>query len=315
MIATLLTQLVLPLGLMSWLAFRSAGSALEFVLQVASTGLALFALSRVSLWMFLPFWLPYLYAVIFAAAVVKRLRPSGFRFATLLPHTVRAWAVTTVFLLLGIFSAYLTAEAALGRQLPDAEIADISMPLDRGIFVVAHGGSKELINAHLMTLDPSVPRFKAYRGQYYALDLFEINRLGFRANGLQPRDPEQYKIFGQPVLAPCEGTVVVRRDDRPDMPVPEMDLDTIEGNHVLLDCEDFELLLAHFQQGTVTVTAGDKVSVGDELGLVGNSGKTTEPHLHISAQKASTNAQRFSGEPMAITIEGEFYVRNDRLKN
>ncbi len=313
MIAMLLIQVVLPLGLIGWLAFKPAGSSLQFVVQVLSTGFALLALILVPLWMFLPYWLPYLYVVTFAAAVARSVRLSGFSFDTRLPQTVGAWSATTLLFLLGVFSAYLSAEAIKGRQLPDAEIADIRMPLDKGVFVVAHGGSKELINAHLMTLDQSVPRFQAYRGQSYALDLFEISRLGFRADGLQPEDPARYKIFGRTVLAPCDGTVVVSRNDRPDMPVPDMDLDIIEGNHVLLDCGDFELLLAHFQQGTITVAAGDKVLIGDALGSVGNSGKTTEPHLHISAQKPSINAQRFSGEPMAITIKGKFYVRNDRL--
>lgn len=166
----------------------------------------------------------------------------------------------------------------------------------------------------MMTLNPAVERYRAYRGQSYGLDIIKINALGFRSRGLQPRDPAAYAIYGESVLAPCDGYVLASRSDRPDMPVPSMDLEVIEGNHVLLICDDFVVLLAHFQQGSVKVAAGDQVSTGDYLGKVGNSGKTAEPHLHISAQLPGSAREPISGEPLAITINGRYLVRNDVLR-
>ena len=144
--------------------------------------------------------------------------------------------------------------------------------------------------------------------------LIKINGLGFHASGIQPKDPDAYVIYGKPVYAPCDGTVTASRNDRPDMPVPLPDREVIECNHVLLNFEHFVLLLAHFQSGSVLVQVGDRVSVGEQLGVVGNSGNTTEPHFHISAQLPGSPTEPLSGEPLAITIEGRYVVRNDRIR-
>jgi len=311
MISTFLLQIILPLGLLVYLAFAPVKSLFAYILQIMSTGLVLLALSLVALWMLLPWWLPYVYGLIYL--IVISFRCIRLKSKSIWPTTSLSWFPVIILFILGGYSAYLLREAILGRELPDVEIANIQSPFGPGIYLVAHGGSRELINGHMMTLDTSVERFKKYLGQSYGIDIFKVNSLGFRAIGIQPSDPSKYEIFGQPVLAPCDGTVISSRNDRPDMPVPIMDVDVIEGNNVLLNCGNFELLLAHFQMGSVLVKAGDQLIVGDELGTVGNSGKTTEPHLHISAQKSAINSSLLSGKPMAIQINGHFYVRNDRL--
>jgi len=43
------------------------------------------------------------------------------------------------------------------------------------------------------------------------------------------------------------------------------------------------VVLAHLRQGSVEVAAGEDVAVGSRLGRVGNSGNSSEPHLHIHA--------------------------------
>lgn len=56
------------------------------------------------------------------------------------------------------------------------------------------------------------------------------------------------------------------------------------GVMVMIECDGVDILLAHLQRGSVSVNAGDSVIVGDFLGLVGNSGNTTEPHLVTSGE-------------------------------
>lgn len=68
------------------------------------------------------------------------------------------------------------------------------------------------------------------------------------------------------------------------------------------------------RNGSLSVVKGDIVAEGDRLGEVGNSGASTEPHLHIHAQRpAAEGAPPISGEPLALRIEGRFLVRGDRL--
>lgn len=54
------------------------------------------------------------------------------------------------------------------------------------------------------------------------------------------------------------------------------------GNHVIVDHgDDVFSAYAHLRRGSVRVAVGDRVEPGDLLGEVGNSGNTTEPHLHV----------------------------------
>ncbi len=61
------------------------------------------------------------------------------------------------------------------------------------------------------------------------------------------------------------------------------------GNHVILDHGNGEYsFLAHLQKGSVAVEVGDEVEVGTFLGLCGNSGNTSEPHIHYHLQDTPT---------------------------
>ncbi|MDB5098205.1 MAG: Peptidase [Cyanobacteria bacterium RYN_339] len=123
----------------------------------------------------------------------------------------------------------------------------------------------------------------AYRDQRYALDL-EIMQDGATHAGDGKRN-EQYYCFHQPIVAPAAAQVVEALDGLPDNPPGVMDPKNAAGNHVLLDFGNGEYaLLAHLSKGSVRVKAGQAVQAGDRLGLCGNSGNTSEPHLHFHVQ-------------------------------
>ncbi len=314
MLLTLSTQVLLPIGLLAWLLLVPANNLIGFASQAAGIASVLLALKLVSLWMLLPWWLPFAYGLLFTLAITLRIRRRALEFERLWPANAMAWTGMAIVVSFGILGGWLSWQAIQGRQLPHVRVVDLPMPLGSGTYLVANGGSREIVNGHLMTLDPDIERLRAYRGQSYGVDLIKIDALGLRAKGLQPRDPAVYAIYNEPVYAPCDGIVIRSRNDRPDMPVPVLDLDVVEGNHVLLKCNDFELLLAHFRPGSVRVRTGDYVVVGQTLGLVGNSGKSSEPHLHVSAQLTGSTRKPFSGDPLAITIDGRYWVRNDRIR-
>jgi murein DD-endopeptidase MepM/ murein hydrolase activator NlpD len=73
-------------------------------------------------------------------------------------------------------------------------------------------------------------------------------------------------------------------------------------------CEGLEILLAHFRNGTVAPKAGARVVEGERLGLAGNSGNSSEPHLHVHAVRAGTGGFE-KGEPAPLTFDGVFPVR------
>ena len=228
-----------------------------------------------------------------------------------------AWLVAGLFVVLGVASAYGIAIALRSRNVPPASAVTLAFPLEPGVYLVVNGGSDINTNAHLMTLDASIPRFREWRGQSYGVDIVKLDAFGFRARSAQPADPKAYAIYGARVLAPCAGQVLIAVDGLPDMQVPEVDRAHMAGNHVMLRCADpnafVDVLLGHLRPGSVQVHAGASVAIGDWLGSVGNSGNTGEPHLHVHAQRPGPVGAPLGGDPLPLLFGGRFPVRGDRI--
>ena len=315
MTAIFLPQFALPLFFIGWIALAPLKSALGFCCQVVGTGTALFALALTGLWLFPPWWTHYVFAGVYAAAVVVGWR-RRYLFAAPLPTGSIAWIFTAMFIALGGWGAYQSASALAGRAPQAGRVVDLMFPLKGGTYWVVSGGSRLTVNPHLMTLDASVARFHTYRGQSHGVDLVKLDAWGLRANGLQPSEPSAYNIYDVPVYAPCAGIVVIAIDGLHDMPVPQMDPAHMAGNHVLLRCNDADadVLLGHLKPGSVRVAVGNQVSVGDQIANVGNTGNTGEPHLHFHAQERGTLSEPLSGNPLPMRFDGRFLVRNDRVQ-
>lgn len=308
----LAAQVLLPLVLIAWVAFLPSGSLIGFMAQTAGTGAVLFALALVAQWAVPVWWLPRVYGGLWLAAVAGRLLQRGS--LPLLPVRLSGWLAFVLSLALLGTGGWYGARGLAGRSLPPVDIVDIANPFGSGRYLVGHGGSNLLVNGHLRTLDPKVERFRPWLGQSHAVDFFGIGPWGLRARGWRPADPAAYAIFGAELRAPCEGTVVAAEGTMPDLQVPGQDEVNRLGNHVILRCGTAEIVLAHMRQGSVTVVPGDGVTVGELLGEVGNSGASTEPHLHIHAQRpAGEGAPPISGEPLALRIDGRFLIRGDRI--
>jgi murein DD-endopeptidase MepM/ murein hydrolase activator NlpD len=61
------------------------------------------------------------------------------------------------------------------------------------------------------------------------------------------------------------------------------------------------------------VRIGERLESGTPIGLIGNSGQSSEPHLHIHAQRSLGQGKAFASEPMPLVIDGRYLVRNDRF--
>jgi hypothetical protein len=115
------------------------------------------------------------------------------------------------------------------------------------------------------------------------------------------KNNEDYFCFGKPIHAPAEGTVISAENGIPDNRPGETNSRQILGNHVIIDHHNGEYsFLAHLRQGSVGVKAGDRVKSGDILGQCGNSGNSTEPHLHYHLQNHS-DLQQGEGLPVFFT--------------
>jgi murein DD-endopeptidase MepM/ murein hydrolase activator NlpD len=205
----------------------------------------------------------------------------------------------------------MLAWALSGYTPPASPAIDLASPLKNGVFYVVNGGYSILINPHMKTLKQE--SLAAYRAQSYAVDIVKSDRFGRRANGWVPEDLASYYIFGAMVYAPCSGVVIMTEDRLSDLAASEGDRLHPAGNFVLLECAEASVLLAHLMQFSLLVGPGDRVQTGDPVGRVGNSGMSTEPHLHLHAQGRAGSENFLGAEPLPLKVEGQTLVRNDRL--
>lgn len=311
MIILYLLQVIVPLLLIAWLAFAPPRNSVGFWIQAVAIGIGIVAILYTGLWLFPPWWSPYAFGGLLIASVIAGL--VWRKRVTVWPSKVLHWVSAVGFVGLGLFAANELRLGIAATQIPEGATLNLASPLGPGTYLVANGGSGITMNAHADALDQSIAVHKPYWGTSYAVDMVAIDRWGLRANSLMPADPRQYVVFGNPVIAPCAGEVIVAIDGFPDMQVPLQDEQNIAGNHVILRCSDADIILGHFRNGSVLVHKGQKLTVGTLIAEVGNSGASGEPHLHIHAQAHGTAHAPFSGAPIPILINGRYLVRNDRF--
>lgn len=153
--------------------------------------------------------------------------------------------------------------------------ATVRLPADVPL-KVAWGGDKIETNYHAVTPD-----------QRWAYDLLVEPYI------TGSDDLDDYGCYGIPVLAPADGVVVKAHDGEPDeVPgIASNNFTAPTGNHVVIQLEETGtyLVIAHLKPGSVTVKTGDPVVEGQAIGACGNSGNTSEPHIHIHHQRQDPN--------------------------
>ncbi len=143
----------------------------------------------------------------------------------------------------------------------------------KGKLMVSNGGRTVETNNHLKFKDTGGPQ-----NQLYAYD--------FRGdNSAEEKKLEKHKVFGMEIIAPGDGVIIQVIDGAIDVLPGERDRAVGVGNAVIIDHQNGEYsLLCHFKYNSITIRVGDKVKQGDLLGLCGNTGNTSQPHIHYNLQ-------------------------------
>lgn len=202
----------------------------------------------------------------------------------LLPASIVPWGDTLRYVWIdesgqkGLSTAIDRDGTILGLRLahlssfPDTDTAltkgTYHMPF-HGEWFTYWGGTNELLNYHY-----------AYPSQRYAFDFLVMrNEKTFHGD---PKRNDSYFAFGQPIVAPAAGTVLKVSNAIWDNEPGTVNEDYAAGNFVEIDHGNGEYsLLAHLMHRSITVQTGDHVEVGQMIGRCGNSGNSSEPHLHM----------------------------------
>jgi hypothetical protein len=160
-------------------------------------------------------------------------------------------------------------------------------------------------------------------GQRFAIDFVGVDERGRTSavrdwrTVLVTEPPERFVGFGRPILAPAAGTVVRVHDGEEDHAarrsqvalVPyalgargrlRAGVEAVAGNHVVIALPGGTFVsLVHLRRGSLGVRVGDEVALGRRLAECGNSGNSTQPHVHVQV----TDSADFSvarGVPVAF---------------
>ena len=162
-----------------------------------------------------------------------------------------------------------------------ADVAVIGPPLRGGSWLTANGPARE--SGHRRALIPVGGN--ASIAQRFGIDFLIVDDSGRTHVGDRLKN-ESYHAEGKDVIAVADGIVAATKDSIPEnvpggRAVP-ITLETVGGNHVILDIGGGRhAFYAHLKPGSLRVRTGERVRRGQLLGLVGNSGNSTEPHLHF----------------------------------
>jgi murein DD-endopeptidase MepM/ murein hydrolase activator NlpD len=174
----------------------------------------------------------------------------------------------------------------------------------RGEWLVFWGGRTLAQNYHAITRD-----------QRFAMDILMVKD-GATHSG-EGRGCSDYYCYGQPVLAPAAGTVVWARDSLPDQVPGVQDPAHATGNSLVIDHGNGEFsLIAHLQPGSLRFGVGDRVPADAVVGRCGNSGNTTEPHVHYHLQNGPRpfDADGLPLQFVDVVVDGKRVAREEPVK-
>ncbi|MCY7348531.1 MAG: peptidoglycan DD-metalloendopeptidase family protein [Pyrinomonadaceae bacterium] len=171
----------------------------------------------------------------------------------------------------------------------------LSLPF-KGEWFVVWGGDTPEQNQH-----------RDAPNQRFAFDIVKTGASGKTHKGDGAKN-EDFYAFGQEIIAPADGTIVYLVDGVHDNKPGEMNRMYVPGNLVIIKHAENEYsLFAHFKQNSIRVKVGDKITRGQTIGLCGNSGNSSEPHLHFQMQ----NTAFFEDEASMKTFFEKITVKRD----
>ena len=306
--ALALLVLILPLLMVASRTWRARRGGLEYGLlrYLLRRELRPYLLQLLNTWLFLAFF----GALILTGAFALVPAFDGFLFGLPLPERM---PYPPLLIALGVGALVMVALALVPRRrvqlatnvlvaigtvflaiqlvriyTPPTDPVTIEAPLG-GEWAVTAGGRSALLSHH-------------YKDTYERNALDFVQLVDGRAYGGDPKRAESWYGFGEPVLAPADGTVISVSDTNPDEPIGAIGGEHGEGNMIILKIgNQHYAAMMHLKQGSALVSEGDRVRSGQQIAAVGDSGNSVGPHLHFQVQEGPDfDMQRTRTVPMVF---------------
>jgi murein DD-endopeptidase MepM/ murein hydrolase activator NlpD len=180
--------------------------------------------------------------------------------------------------------------------------AAVGPPVRGGAWYAANGPDSASGHRRALIAAVGLPTI----AQRFGIDWLRLDE-GGRSHSGDPLLNDSYYAEGQEAIAVADGIVAATKDGIPEN-IPGINsravpitLETVGGNHVIIDIGGGRYAFyAHLKPGSLRVRVGDRVTRGQVVGLVGNSGNSTEPHLHFHIMDGTSP---LGSEGIPYTIE------------
>ncbi len=279
------------------LTFIPAKSKFNTVFNVFIIGLYTIIICKIVLWPdYGTYYLRYFYILLFLIACIKPIK----RFKDLPTFSKKytwRWLVRlsgVIKALLMIMLLLILSKIFINFATEEVQTIDLEFPLKNGTYYIT--------NQH-----------KDFREEY-AYDITQLNKWGCEWSGsfYKPVNLELYNIFKDTVYSPCNGRINEIVDHFPDHKPGKLNDYKIPANKLKIQVGDKTVELLHLLRNSVFVNLGDSVSIGQPLALVGNSGMSKHPHLHINAYRNDGLLQY--PPSIMISFNGKFPIINNVFK-
>lgn len=206
-----------------------------------------------------------------------------------------------VYLLIELIKVFLVIKERNRNYL------NIEFPFKHGSYLVTDGGNSRLsrlMNYHYYS--PTHKKNRTNNSMLYATDIVKLQ--GLKSSFL-PTSNCEYPIYNEEIYSPIDGAIVKVENSICDNHPFEGNYPYNTGNTVVIKKDNYYLLLGHLKKNSIIVKEGDIVRSSDLIGLVGNSGWTERPHLHMQLIE-SESSDYWHGKGVCVRYNNRNLYKN-----
>ncbi|MBU3133726.1 M23 family metallopeptidase [Clostridium gasigenes] len=310
-ISTKILNIVLPILISFGLFQFGKGNIIETVIYIFFVGNFIFLLFKTAPWEFTNYYSRYVLALIYLIVAFRNL----FMINTGIQGIFDIKVFKDVLVLVpSLILMYFNISSIRASKKPE-DCINLSFPFKDGKYIITDGGDgkiSSLLNYHNKAQIHK--NGKSNTSMRYATDIAKLNKFGFTVTNCLTKKNKNYEIFNEKVYCPCEATVVEIVNGIEDNIPFSGKYPYNVGNRIILKIDNYYIVMGHLAKDSIAVKVGDRVKSGQQLAIIGNSGLTPRPHLHMQVSKCE-DGQYWQGKGVPIFFNDLYYpIKNKIIK-
>jgi hypothetical protein len=218
-------------------------------------------------------------------------------------------------ILLILFMGHCIYKIYKASRKPE-NVLKLEFPFKNGKYLITDGGDgylSALMNYHYKSSTHN--QHGTQDSMRYAADIVKMGPYSRTVSRLIAfsKNPD-YIIYHEIAISPIDGIVVKVQDgviNNEQFP-GKGNLPYNLGNYIVVKNGDYYVIMGHMEKGSIIIKEGDYIHIGDQIGLIGNSGLTPRPHLHLQVSKCQ-DGNYWSAEGVPVLFNQRFYPVKNRI--